>query len=177
MLRVVLAVVLSTALLGISMPVVEDARAERTSHLVEGELSRLAERAIGLETTEETGPGGAPRRVVSLSLPAEGLAAAPIDYAAIGGVPDCRAPRDTGHGDVIAYRLQGGDARVRHVPVDIRVVTEGRVRGDEDPLILRGDARVTLSLVDRRTGPTVLVRRGLTSAPGAVVRSRGGRRA
>lgn len=177
MLRVVLAVVLSVALLGVAMPVVEDARAERTSHLVEGELSRLADRTVGLAGTEETGPGGVPRRVVTLSLPAGGFGAAPIDYVAIGGVPDCGTPRDTDHGDVVAYRLQGGDVRVRHVPVDLRVVTEGRVRDDEDPLLLRGDARVTLSLVDRRSGRTVLVERGPVGAPAAVVRSSGDRRA
>lgn len=177
MLRVVLAVVLSVALLGVTMPVVEDARAERTSHLAEGELSRLAERTIGLATTEETGPGGAPRRVVTLSLPDGTFAAAPIDYVAIGGIPDCRPSRDTRYGDVVAYRLQGGVTRVRQVPVDLRVVTEGRVLDDEDPLLLRGDARVTLSLVNREAGPTVLVRRDTTSARASVVRTYGDRRA
>lgn len=180
MLRVVLAVVLSVALLGVAMPVVEDARAERTSSLAEGELARLAERATGLAATEEPGPGGDPRRIVDLSLPESGIAAAPIDFLAVGGVPversepgtrrtdspgdgsRCVAPPDTPHGDVVAYRLEGGDTHVRQVPVDVRVVTDGRVRDDGEPLVLRGDARLTLSLVDRDGESTVLVHRGDT---------------
>lgn len=177
MLRVVLAVVLALALLGVARPVVDDARAERTGRLAEGELARVTERATGLAGSEETGPGGAPRRVVTLSVPDGGLAAAPIDFVAIGGVPVCGTSRDTPHGDVVAYRVQGGDTRVGHVPVDLRVVTDDRVRGDEDPLVLRGDARVSLSLVDSEGGRTVLVRRGGAGAPSVAVEATGGRRA
>lgn len=177
MLRAVLAVVLSVALLGVATPVVEDARVQRSSHLVEGELSRVAERTIGLAATEETGPGAAPRRVVALSLPSGEFVTAPIDYVAIGGVPDCRTPRDTERSDVVAYKLRGADAHVRTVPVDLRVVTDGRVRDDEDPLVLRGDARVALSLADRDAGPTVLVRRGGAVTPATTGRQQGDRRA
>lgn len=177
MLRVVLAVLFSVALFGVAVPVVEDARAERTGSVVEGELTRLGERAAGLESTEETGPAGSPRRVVSLSLPDGGVAAAPIDYVAIGGLPGCGSPRDTAYGDVVAYRTRGDEARVGHLPVDVRVVTGGRVRGDEDPLVLRGDATVTLTLVDRDGTRTVLVRRGTVAPALVAVREWGGRRA
>lgn len=177
MIRVLLAVVLSVALLGVAMPVVEDARAERTSSSAEGELTRLSDRAVELATTEEAGPGGVPRRVIAVSLPEAGMAATPIDYVAIGGVPDCGMARDTDHGDVVAYRLQGGDVHARYVSVDLRIVTDGRVRDDGDPLILRGDARVSLSLVDDGADPTVLVRRDTGDSTTPVRRTEGDRRA
>lgn len=174
MLRAVLAVVLAVALLGVAMPAVDEARADRTSHLAAGELSRLSERTTGLAATEEVGPDATARRVVSLSVPGAGFTTAPLEYVAVGGVPDCGRPRDTAEGDVVAYRLRGGAPQVRHVPVDLRVVTGGRVRGDEDPLVLRGDAHLTLSLVSRGGERTVLVRRGRTSEPVDPDRSRGG---
>lgn len=159
MLRVVLAVLLAVALLGAAMPVVEDARADRTSTLAAGELSRLAERATGLAAGGEAGPDAGSRRTVDLSLPDGGFATAPLAYAAVGGLPDCDAPGDTGAGDVVAYRLVGGEPRVRHVPVDVRVVEAGQARDDDEPLVLRGDASLTLALVEDEGPPTVLVGR------------------
>lgn len=175
MLRVVLAVLLAVALLGVAMPVVEDARADRTSTLAAGELSRLAERATGLAASGETGPDAASRRTVDLSLPAGGFATAPLAYAAVGGLPDCDAPGDTAAGDVVAYRLVGGDTRVRHVPVDVRVVEAGQVRDDDEPLVLRGDASLTLALVETGGTRTVLVGRTGTVEGAAVEPAAGGR--
>lgn len=157
MLRTVLAVLLAVALLAVAAPGIEQARADRTAALVEGELTRIAERATGL-AAEETGGAAPARRTVSLSLP-DGVAAAPVAYVAIGGVPGCGAARDTAHGDVVAYRLEGGEPMVRHLPVDLRVATDRTVDDDDEPLVLRGDARLRLTLDVRDGVRTVLVER------------------
>lgn len=160
MLRVVLAALVAVALLGVAAPAVEDAREERSARLLAGELDALAAAAVDLSEREEAAPpNAAARRVRSVRVPGDGLAEAPVAYVAVGGLPD-RDPAREGRGDVLAYRLVGSDPRVRHVPVDLRVRgPDGTVRTDGTPLVLRGDARVTLSLVERDGGRVVLVRR------------------
>lgn len=163
MLRVVLAGVLAAALLAAAMPTIDAARERATAEQAGSTLSRIHERAVGLVRTEEPTADGAARRHLSIALPDRGFARAPVAYLAIGGIPDCGTNHDTAAGDVVAYRVKGGPVRVAHVPVDMRVVTDGRVRDDEDPLVLRGDARLTMALVSRNGRPTVLV--GLGSNP------------
>lgn len=160
MLRAVLAVVLAVALVGAAVPAIERARDRRAANLAEGQLSLVAERATGLATAEEATADGAARRVVSVAVPDDGIVTSALEFLAVGGVPDCGTPRDTAAGDVVAYRLKGGPTRVRHLPVDLRVVTGGRVREDDDPLVLEGDARLTLSLVRDGDERRVHVQRG-----------------
>jgi hypothetical protein len=158
-LRVVLAVVLAIALLAVALPAVERARTQRSADLAEGSLARVAERATGLAATDAATDGGAARRVVSVTVPAGGPGTAPVAYLAVGGAPDCATPRDASGGDVVAYRLRGGPTRVRHLAVDLRVRTGGRLRDDDDPLVLRDDARLVLSLVGTDGGSRVVVER------------------
>lgn len=160
MLRVVLAAVLAAALLAVAMPAIEAAGERATAEQATSALSRVREKAVGLVRREEPAPGGAARRSLTLAPPDGGLVRAPLDYLAIGGVPDCGTACDTASGDVVAYRIRGAEPRVAHVPVDMRVVSAGRVRSDEEPLVLRGAARLTLALVSRNERPTVLVGRG-----------------
>lgn len=159
MLRVVLAAALAVALAAAAAPAVEDARARHSASHVEAELGALAGAARDLAREEPAPRGVAARRVLSVSLPG-GPAAAPVEYVAVGGVPGCHAPGDTGGGDVLAYRLAGGPTRARRLPVEVRAVGPDGVRDDDEPLVLRGDARVTLTLVDRDGAAVVLVRRG-----------------
>lgn len=163
MLRTVLAVLLGVALLAAAAPVVEDARERRTADLAAAELSRVSERATGLAARDAATADGAARRVLRVSVPDGGPATAALDYAAVGGVPGCGSPRDTAAGDVVAYRLRGGDPQVATLPVDLRAVTDGRVRDDGTPLVVRGDARLTLTLVAADGATRVRVRR--TGAP------------
>lgn len=165
MLRVVLAVLLGVALLAAAAPAVDDARERRTAELAGAELSRVSERATGLAASDAATRDGAARRVLRVSIPDAGPASARIDYAAVGGVPGCGSPRDTAAGDVVAYRLRGGDPHVAPVPVDLRAVTDGRVRDDATPLVLQGDASLTLTLVAADGTTRVRVRR--TGAPAA----------
>jgi hypothetical protein len=162
-LRVVLAVLLAVALVGVAVPAVERARAERAADLAEGSLARVAERATGLAAAEEATGGGAARRTLSVSVPSGGLATGAVDYLAVGGAPNCMTPEDTASGDVVVYRLAGGAVRVRYLPVDLRVVGDGQT-GDDDPLVLREDAVVTLSLVRDGDQRRVHVQRGRAPA-------------
>jgi hypothetical protein len=158
-LRVVLAAVLAVALLAVALPAIERARTQRSADLAEGSLALVAERATGLAAADEPTGGGAARRVLAVTVPAGGLGTAPVAYLAVGGAPDCATPRDASGGDVVAYRLRGGPTRVRHLPVDLRVRTGGRLRDDDDPLVLREDARLVLSLVGTGGDSHVLVER------------------
>lgn len=160
MLRAVLAVVLAVALVAAAMPAVEAARERHAADRAESGLTRVVERAAALAATEEATPGGAARRHLSLSVPDGGFATAPVDYLAVGGVPDCGSPRDTDGGDVVAYRLRGARPRVAHLPVDLRVVAAGTLRADDEPLVVRDDARLTLALATVDGRRTVLVGRG-----------------
>lgn len=160
MLRVVLAVLVAVALLGVAMPVVEEARDDRTARLLEGELTAVAESAGELATEGELSATAPPRRSLRVDLPADGPGTAPVEYVAVGGVPDCKSPRDTAAGDVVAYRLSGHPPRVSHLPFDLRVPGDGHVRDDDEPLVLAGDATLTLTLVERHGRRTVLAERG-----------------
>lgn len=174
MLREVLAVLLATALVVAAMPAVEAARERNAAGRAEASLTRVQEVATRLAATEEASPGGAARRTLSLSVPTGGFASSSVAYLAVGGLPDCETPRDTAGTDVIAYRLAGGPVRVASVPIDLRVVADGTLLADAEPLVVRGDARLTLALVAGDDGPTVVAGRG----PGAVDGlDQGGRRA
>lgn len=161
MLRAVLAVLLAVALLGVALPVLEDAREERSARLVEAELDAVGAAAVDLDDAEEVADReAASRRSLPVTVPARGLAEAPVDYVAVGGAPGSNCDLDADGVDVLAYRLAGGDVRFRYVPVDLRVVgPDGTVEPDGTPLVLRGDAHLTLSLVELDGDRVVLVER------------------
>ena len=187
MIRAVLAVLLAVALLGVSLPVLDDAREERSETLVESELDRIEAAAVDLTSTEEavkldalgravdgdkateaTGLQTASRRSLSVDVPGQTLTEAPVEYIAVGGVPVADRPAgsssrnggvDDGAG-VLAYRLADGDTRVRHTPVEFRAGNaNGTISPEGDPLVLRGDAELVLSLVELDGDRVVLVRR------------------
>lgn len=161
MLRVVLAVALAVALLAVVTPALEDARGERTRRLTARELDRVASAAQLL--AREESPGA--RRTLAVSFPGESPTAAPIAFVSLGAVPNSTAcggvtPADTAASDVLAYRIAGGEHRVRRVGVDLRVVRGGqRVESDSQTLVLRGDEtyRLVLRLVRIRGRLTVVV--------------------
>ena len=182
MIRAVLAVLLAVALLGVSFPVLDDAREERSETVVESELGEIEAAAVDLARTEEAveldeperaadgdepmeAPGlrAASRRSVSVVVPDRTLTEAPVEYVAIGGIP--AADRSTGSSSrnggvsVLAYRLGDGDIQIRHTPVEFRTMNPNSTISPEgDPLVLRGDAELTLALVELDGDRVVLVR-------------------
>ena len=192
MLRTVLAVLLAAALISAANPALESARTTRTERLTAGELDRIETAARSLVREESPAPldDPGPRRTLTVSLPGESPTAAPVEYVALGGLPDERSVEeasvaDTAERDVFASRVGGGRRRVRRVGFDLAVAvpadgdstdenpTDGdsgwKIEPDAVPVVLRGGAtyRLTLRLVRLDGRPTVLVTvRGFTSEDG-----------
>lgn len=112
--RTLLTVVVAAALLGASLPVVEDARVDRTDARLETTATRLSETANALAATDDPvplGERGASRTLV-VTLPSEGFAGARADYLSIGGLPNDPHPTTVGY-RVDEQPPEQIDARVR----------------------------------------------------------------
>jgi|AntDeeMinimDraft_5_1070356.scaffolds.fasta_scaffold00513_27 hypothetical protein len=172
MIRVVLAVVLTTALLGASLPAIDEARRDHTETTVGTELRAIERVATDLLNTDDPTEDGA-RRVIEIRLPARSWSDAGVDAVTIG---QSRA----GNGGRLTWTTTGGRQRVRRLP-DVPLRT-----GDGTPLTLEaaGRHRLVLSLDGNRTAPVVTVRTftnddGASEAHATVVtdrRRRSGRR-
>lgn len=144
MIRTVLAVVLTVALLAAAIPAVNEGREARTATHLDGVTERVERAARSLLAHDDPTPpdvAGA-RRVVDLRLPARSWTAAGATL------------RIDGAADLIAYRVADGRPRRASLRgVDLR--TPG------GPVVLRasGRHRLALSLV-RDDGIGVVVRRG-----------------
>ncbi|WP_135825611.1 DUF7311 family protein [Halorussus ruber] len=171
MIRVLLGVALAVALVAVTTPALEEARASRTERLTERELDRVGTAVE--ELAREEAPGA--RRTLTLSLPGDSATEAPLSFVALGGVPDGASAdergsvseADTAARDILVFRVAGGRRHVRRVGADLRVVRGGTGRGvrdgtrstaDSRALVLRGGAtyEVTLRLV-RADGRRIVV--------------------
>jgi len=142
-LRVVLAVALTVAIVAVALPGIDGAAERRTAHEIRGEVERVANAGESLLNRDErtAGRSGGARRVVSVSLPSRSLAAAGVDYLAIGGSPVEEWEPPTVRSRRVTYRLRDGPRRQFRVPVPLRPA------GDR-PLVLQGGRshRLVLSL-------------------------------
>ncbi|WP_435195708.1 DUF7311 family protein [Natronomonas sp. EA1] len=152
MIRLVLAVLLTAALLGASLPAVEEGRGSRTDTLVGAELTRFERVATALRQSNDPvslGDGGA-RRLVTLRVPGASWTSARATVA-LGGA--------AGQTDRLGWS-RGGTTRSRRLPVDLRVVADGSLRPDGTPLELGpGRHRLALGLVRVDGRAVVTVRR------------------
>lgn len=147
MIRVVLAVVLTTALLGVSLPAIDDARRDHSETTVRTELQRVERAATDLLDTDDPTADGA-RRVVTVHLPTRSWTDAGVDGVTI-------SPSRTGSGGRFTWTVEGGTRTVRRLPdVPIRTNSHGA------PLTLNasGRHRLVLSLDGERGDPVVTVR-------------------
>jgi hypothetical protein len=136
-LRTVLAAALATALVGLAIPVVDDARVGRSDRAVRAEIAALDRAADSLVAADEVTPGPGARRTVGLSLPESSWSAAGVEFLTIrdGTEPDS-------HGrSTVVYRLDGG--RERRVRLDAPLSPPG----DELRIDGGGRHRIVLSLV------------------------------
>lgn len=145
MIRVVVSVLLGVALLAASLPAVEHAAEERSDAQVRAAIDDVDVAAAELARSEEAVPGTAgARRVVTVDVPAKGLAAAEVTHVTVA--PSNRTYR---------YRVAGRSPQT--VRGDVPVYTaEGR------PLVLRtsGRHRLTVRLVHVGGDRRVVVERG-----------------
>jgi hypothetical protein len=111
MLRVVVAVTLAVALLGVSMPVVDTARVERADTRVATAVDRIDTAAAALLARNDPAPRGidGPRRTLSVTLPRRSLGSAGLRSLSVPG-PDGRS---RGEPTRVAWRVSGGRERVR----------------------------------------------------------------
>jgi hypothetical protein len=148
--RLVVGVALTLAVVGAAMPLVEDAAATRAATAGQREADAVRAATLALaESDATTGPGA--RRVLEVRLP-DGPVTGTVTLA-VGGVPNRSVPGDGDRSDVVAYRVAGRPWRVAaHLPLDLRT---GPDADDADPLLVRDDRRLVLSLRRRGGDPVV----------------------
>ncbi len=85
MIRTVLAVVLAVAIIGAAVPAIEQGQIDRTETTIRGDLSALDTAITSLTTTEDATqtPSLAAQRAVTVTLPSDGIGAAPIETVVI----------------------------------------------------------------------------------------------
>lgn len=147
--RYVLAVVLTAALLGASYAAIDQAAVQRSETQVERAIADVEAAAQSLAETEELPPPGAdgPRRVVRVDLPADGFTTSPVETLTFDPVPGTGST-------VVTYRFDGRATRTTVVDVPIRNAHRGVERID-----LSGESgrlRIALELQSRTgSGPVV----------------------
>lgn len=162
MLRVVFAVLLAGAILGVSLPAVETATIERSAAIVESDLDAFDAAARDLVDTGDPAlrPADAARRTVAVDVPRGGPATAPVAFVAIGGTPNRSTSMEEAPGTTLAYHVSG-TTHVRWIPITVRVLgPDGAILPPGEPLVLRGSHQVTLLLLEGRDGPVVVVSDG-----------------
>lgn len=170
MIRVVVAVVLTTALLGVSFPAIDDARRDHSETAVRAELDAVERAATDLLATDDPAADGA-RRIVVLQLPTRSWTDAGTEEVTIG------AARNGSGGRVTWLVDDDSTRRVRYLPdVPIRTDTDARAL----TLTESGRHRLVLALEGDATDPVVTVRTftsdGGTSEVHATVAANPGRR-
>lgn len=147
MIRVVLAVVLTTALLGASLPAIDDARRDHTDAAIRAELRTVERAATSLLETDDPTDDGA-RRVVTVRLPTRSWTDARTEEVTIG-------PATDGRGGRFSWTVAGGTRQVRRL-AEVPLRTP-----DGDPVSLTGTGRkrLVLSLDGSSAEPVVTVRR------------------
>lgn len=151
--RLVLAVVVATALLGAAMPVVEDARHDMSATETERAAQDLADAITQVSRSSDPVPRGVPgaKRVVTVDLPQDAT-------VLVGGTVN-ESGADGPGSDLVTYDVGPATSGRERVPVDTRVVVDGVVQPDGEGLVLRGSERVVVRYVLVDDEPTALVGR------------------
>ncbi|WP_435345410.1 DUF7311 family protein [Haloarchaeobius sp. HRN-SO-5] len=144
MIRVLLAVAVTLALVAAATPAIDAARESRSERLVRTDLAAVERAATGLLASEEPTPGAGARRVVSVRLPDGTPTTSSVDWVAIGGRPGADDPDP----HVLAYAVAGRQPRTVSLPVPVK--TGG------DPLVLHGPGTYELELTLHEDGVQVV---------------------
>jgi len=156
-LRAVLAVLLAAALLAVGAGAVEETRGSRADALAEGAADRLAAavEALARRGTPTERRATPPRRTLELSLPTGNVRTAPAALVVGAGVDGDGPGRDP-----LLTRVAGERRTTRWLPVEVRAVGSVGLAPDDEPLVVRGDATVTVWLLAGPDGPVVAVAGG-----------------
>lgn len=144
--RTLLTVLVASALVGASLPAVDDAREQRTAMRLDATATRLSDAAATLVATDDPVPPGerGAARTVVVTVSRAGFAAARADYLSVGGLPGAAAPA------TIGYRVAGEPPR--RVDAAVAFVT-----GPEPLVLPPGRHRLRLTLVRTPSGVGVRV--------------------
>jgi hypothetical protein len=119
MIRYVVAVLLTTTLLGVGLLAVEDVSAVRGERQLERELSAIEGAAVSLLTHDDPVPGDSPpRRVLDVDLPADGFGSAGVETLVF-------SPANRTDGTIVRYQFDGRPAATRILDVPILNAAEG----------------------------------------------------
>lgn len=159
--RLLLAVVVATALLASSLPAVDAARTARAEYVLSESTQRTHDAMVQLPRRNDPVPPGVPgaRRQVAVSLPPDGAGS-----LRIGDGGDSSQIDDDRRSDVLVYQVDGENPHVRRLETDVRVVRNGVIQSDDTALVLRRDSVLTLRYVRLDGVPTILVTRGFKSS-------------
>lgn len=144
--RTLLTVVVAAAILGSSLPVIAEARVDRTESALDATATRVTDAAASLVATEDPVPVTAQgaRRTVTVTIPRAGLGDAEVAYFSLGGRPNASAP------STIGYRVADRPPR--------RIETRHRFLTGSQPLVLSpGRHRLRLTLVHQPEGVWIRV--------------------
>jgi hypothetical protein len=144
--RVVLAVVLASALVAVVLPPMDDARREWAATFFTVQVDSIERTADALIATDEPTDGIGARRVVTLRLPARHLTNAGVECVTF-------APVAAGDYGRVSWRVHGGRTSSRSLSVPLATT-------DDEPLVLDepGHHRLVLALAGRPGAPVVVVR-------------------
>ncbi|WP_459194395.1 DUF7311 family protein [Halosimplex sp. J119] len=123
MIRYVLAVLLTVAIIGISMPAVEQVVVDRSQKQVETAVADIEVAATSLIEQETLPPKGVrgPQRVVEAPFPTKGYFSAPVQRIEIELGPDAES-------SAVRYWVQGGPTRTVAVDAPIVNVNDNDVK-------------------------------------------------
>ncbi|MFB6135115.1 MAG: hypothetical protein ABEJ55_09015 [Halanaeroarchaeum sp.] len=154
--RILLAALIGTALLGAAWPVVDEARHDAAASEVEREANALSYAIEDIASSSDPVPRHVPggRRDVEVTLPRGGE-----DAAIVVGSGQESSAMDGGGSDVVSYRTGGSRAGQIRVDAEIRVDRGDGVDTDGDGLVLRDTTRLFLRYEFVADRPTVIVSR------------------
>lgn len=150
MIRVVIAVLLSIALIVLAVPAIERGASLNTQRQVETSIAAIDEAATSLVETEDVSPDGHPnsRRVVDLQLPRGSITTESVDRFEI-------VPVENGSYSSVRYVLEDGTTRTG--VIDERIVWNDPLGNESVELKGNGGVQLVLTLQADENGTPVVV--------------------
>jgi len=145
--RYVLAVVLTAAILATAMPAVDHGSTLKTEQDVESEIATIEAAATSLVENEQLPKEGqdGPRRTVEVDLPDGGFIEDPLDRLVFARVPDTNRTR-------VRYRVDGQPEQITFVDAPVVHADGGNLELTGGP----GTEKLTLELVPDAAGNPVV---------------------
>lgn len=150
MIRYVLIVLITVALLALSLPAIDHVAAQRAENQVESEVQTIDRVATNLFEEETVPPAGVdgPKRVLTLRLPSDSFTSDAVEYI--------RIRRITDRVSLATYRVPG--RAERRIRIDAPIVNED---GGIVELGGEGERRIHLTLErDDEGDPVIVLGRG-----------------